>query len=119
MEFLNNFVAQYFGEWNLILVIIGGCSLIALTFFIERLFYFKKAEVDANRFIITLRETILEKNIIEAIGVCEETKGALSHIIKAGLLKHERSKEEITSGMELAGLYEVAKLEKNAKILSI
>lgn len=116
---MNDFFESYFGEWNLILVIIGGCSLIALTFFIERLFYFKKTEIDAHHFIISLREPIIERNIIEAIGVCEEKKGALSQVIKAGLLKHERPKEEIVSSMELMGLYEIAKLEKNAKILSI
>jgi len=112
-------LANYFGEWNLILFIIGGCSLIALTFFIERLFYFRKAEIDTNRFIIGLREVILEKNIMEGIRICEEMPGSVAVIIKAGLLKHERSKEEIESSMELAGLSEIARLEKNAKVLSI
>ena len=34
-------------------------------------------------------------------------------------MKHERSKVEIENGMEIAGLGEIANLEKNAKILSI
>ena len=90
-----------------------------MTFFFERLFYLKKSEININKFIISLRKGIREHNIIEAIRVCEDAKGAISNIIKAGLLKHERSKEEIETSMEVAGLNEIAKLEKNVKVLSI
>jgi biopolymer transport protein ExbB len=112
-------IARYFAEWNTILVIIALCSIVGLSIFIERLLNLKKAEVDTNLLVINLRHALVENNIIEAIKICEDTGGTISQIIKAGLLKHERTKEEIERSMEMAGRSEIANLEKNAKILSI
>ena len=49
----------------------------------------------------------------------KQPEGTIASIIKAGILKHNRGKEQIESAMEIAGLIEIARLEKNAKILSI
>ncbi len=106
-------------NWNIILIVIAGCSLINFTIFIERLFHLRKSEIDTNAFIIQLREMINEGNMIEAITFCEKTPGTISNIVKAGLIKHNRSQEQIENAMEISGLIEVAHLEKNAKILSI
>lgn len=78
-----------------------------------------RSEIDTNQFIIAMRKTIKEGNLVEAIQVCEQTGGTIAAIIKAGVMKHNRSQEQIESAMEIAGLIEVARLEKNAKILSI
>lgn len=106
-------------DWNIILLIIGGCSLLSFTIFIERLMHLNKSEVDTNTFIIKMRHAIKDNNIVEAVGVCEQTGGTISNIIKAGLVKHNRGKEQIEHAMEIAGLVEIARLERNAKILSI
>lgn len=119
ISFWSDFTTRYFGQWNTILAIIALCSIVALGVFLERLFILRKAEVDTNRLIIGLRKNILEQNVIEAMRLCEEMGGTIAQIIKAGLLKHERTKSEIESSMEMAGLSQIALLEKNAKILSI
>jgi len=106
-------------NWNIILIIIGFCSVLSVAIFIERIIQLRKSEVDSNSFIINMRKSIKEGNIVEAIGVCETTGGTLSNIIKAGLVKHNRSKEQIENAMEMAGLVEIAQLEKHAKILSV
>lgn len=106
-------------NWNIILVIIGACSLISFTIFIERLMRLRKSEIDTNSFIVNMRKSIKDGNIVEAIGVCEKTGGTIANITKAGLIKHNRSKEQIENSMEIAGLIEIAQLEKNAKLLSI
>ncbi len=116
---LTDYVLHYFAEGNVVLIIIAGCSLLAMTIFLERLFQLKKSEVNTNKLIIGLRKAIEEQNIIEGVRICEETGGAVANIVKAGLMKHERPRSEIESGMEIAGLGEIARLEKNAKILSI
>lgn len=110
---------NYGANWNLILLIIIGCSVVSFTIFIERLMQLNRSEIDTNQFIIGMRKTIKEGNLVEAIQICEETGGTIAAIIKAGVLKHNRSKEQIESAMEVAGLIEIARLEKNAKILSI
>lgn len=110
---------KYFASWNIILVIIIGCSIVAVTVFIERLIQLRKAEVDTDKLIINLRKAIREGNIIEAITLCEQNPGAIANVIRAGLLKHNKSKEEIENAMETSGLIEIARLERNAKSLSI
>jgi biopolymer transport protein ExbB len=116
--FLANFFS-YGSNWNIILIVIVGCSLVGFTIFIERLMQLHRSEIDTNQFIIAMRKTIKEGNLVEAIQICEQTGGTIATIIKAGLLKHNRGKEQIESAMEIAGLIEIARLEKNAKILSM
>jgi len=110
---------HYFREWNLILIVIAGCSILAFTIFIERFLFLRKSEVDTNQFIIDLRKIIKNDNIVEAIQFCEETGGTIANIIRAGLIKHNYSHDHIESAMEITGLTEIARLEKNANILSI
>ena len=110
---------QYNSNWNIILVVIAGCSIVSFTIFIERLLHLRKSEIDTNKFIIGLRKIIKDGDIVEAIRVCENTGGTIANIVKAGLIKHNRSKEQIENAMEISGLIEIAQLEKNAKILSI
>lgn len=118
----NNIVADLFAansNWNIILIVIVGCSLLSFTIFIERFIHLRKSEIDTNKFIVNMRKSIKEGNIVEAIGICDKTQGTIANIIKAGLIKHNRAKEQIENAMEVAGLIEIAQLEKNAKLLSI
>jgi biopolymer transport protein ExbB len=119
---INLFVAHLFqtnSNWNIILLIIGVCSILSFTVFIERLMNLRRSEIDTNRFIIDMRKAIKDGNIVEAVGTCENLGGTIANIVKAGLIKHSRGKEQIENSMEIAGLIEIARLEKNAKLLSI
>lgn len=105
--------------WNIILWIIAGCSLVSFTIFIERLLHLKKASLDTNQFLLSIRDCVKEGHLVEAIVLCEKKKASVSNIIKAGLLKHNREREVIERAMETAGLIEINDLEKNGKILSM
>lgn len=106
-------------NWNIILLIIAGCSIVSVTVFIERFLQLKRSESDTNRLIVDIRNAIKEGNVIEAVQVCENTGGTIANIIKSGIEKHNRPKDQIESAMELTGMVEIAQLEKNAKILSV
>lgn len=111
------------GHWlqqiNGILLVIGLCSVIAIAVFIERLKYFNEIDIDTETLLLELRTAIHQGNIIEAIALCDSHEGAVSNIIKAGISNHERSRERIEHAMEMKGMIEIAKMEKNARILSI
>lgn len=104
---------------NLILMIIGLCSVISVGIFLERVLFLKKADADTNQLILSLRDQIEKGNTIEAIKICETTGGAIASILKAGLMKASRGKEQMENAMEVAGMIEIASLERNAKILSV
>lgn len=110
---------EYNSNWNIILLIIGACSVMSFTIFIERLMHLRRSEIDTNKFVIDMRKAIKDGNIVDAIGICEKTGGTIANIVKAGLIKHNKAKAQIENAMEMAGLVEVAQLEKNAKLLSI
>lgn len=119
MEFIELFFAHYFAGWNVILLVIAACSVVAVAIFIERLITLKRSEINANAFLIDLRKHIEQQNMVEAMRLCDNTGGAIGNIIKVGLGKHDRGKQEMEASIEVAGMTEVARLEKNAKILSV
>ncbi len=55
---------------------------------------------------------------MEAIDLCDRTPGPIAHILKAGMMKHDRSRQEIKEAMEDASLYEVPRLEKRLNALA-
>lgn len=110
---------EYSANWSLLLVILGGCSVLSFAIFIERMLHLRRSEIDTNKFIIDMRKLLKDGDIVEAIHHCDHTGGAISNIVKAGITKHNRDKEQIEGAMEMSGLIEIAQLEKNARILSI
>jgi len=61
---------------------------------------------------------IKRNRIMDALKVCEETGGPIANIVKAGIIKHDRTRHEIREAIEDAGSQEVPKLEKNIGILA-
>lgn len=114
---------QELGTWlahvNLVLVVIIFCSILAAGVFFERVMYFKKIDTDSTALLTLIRQELVDGNIVAAMNICEAKGGAVANIIKAGLCKHSRPVEYIENAMELRGLIEIAKMEKNARILSI
>lgn len=115
---ISNFLPYGSGS-NAILMIIGLCSIISFGILIERLIYFKKADSDTNSLLLLLRKNIEEGDLFEAIKNCEVSGGAIARVLTVGLKKHNRSQEQIESALEIAGMMEIAALERNAKILSV
>lgn len=109
----------YLQSGNLILLLIGCCSVISLTVFIERLIHIKKAESDNDELLMSLRKQIEEGNHTEAIRICEHVGGAVARILQTGLARHLQTRDRIENSMQVKGMSEIAALEKNAKILSI
>jgi len=112
-------IGVWFAHVNLVLVVIICCSILAAGVFFERVLYLKKVDIDTDALLILVRREIIDGNIVEAMNICENKGGAVANIVKAGLCKHNRPAEYIENAMELRGLIEIAKMEKNARILSI
>jgi biopolymer transport protein ExbB len=94
------------------------CSIVALAVVIERLYHLYRAKIDSEMFMENISSTLKRNRIMEAIDLCEKTPGPVAHIIKAGILKHDRSRSEIKEAIEDAGIYEVPRLEKNLGALA-
>lgn len=94
------------------------CSIVALAVVIERLYHLHRARIDSDKFMESISNTLRRNRVMEAIDLCEKTPGPVAHIIKAGILKHDRSRTEIKEAIEDAGICEVPRLEKNLGALA-
>lgn len=94
------------------------CSVIALAIVIERVYHLHRAKIDTRKFMDEIANILRRNKIMEAIEMCDATPGPIAHILKAGILKHDRPRQEIKEAIEEAGLYEVPRMEKNLTALS-
>lgn len=96
-----------------------GFSILAVAVMIERALVLRKAKINVNEFLAKLRKAlIVNKSIRDAIKICEQYKGPLAAIMKAGLLKYGEPKEDIEKTIETAALHEMGRLERRLVVLS-
>ena len=89
-------------------------SIIGLVLIIERIFALRKAKINVNEFLAKTRKAlIVKRSIRSAIKVCEDYRGPVASILKAGLLKYGHPREDVEKTIENAALYEMGRLESN------
>ncbi len=94
-------------------------SIVALAVIVERWIVLRSAKINVNEFLAKLRKAlIVNKSLRDAIKICEQYKGPLASIMKAGLLKYGQPKEDIEKTIETAALHEMARLEKRLILLA-
>ena len=93
-------------------------SILALGVVAERIYSLTRARIDANKFMDDITSVLKRNKIIEAVEMCNKTPGPIAHIIKAGILKHDRSKGEIKEAVEEAAQLEIPRMEKHLPILA-
>jgi len=94
------------------------CSVIAMAVVLERLWHLRRAQINTKDFMEDIAETLRRNKIMDAIDKCNAMPGPIAHILKEGILKHDRSRLEIKEAIEDAGLHEVPRLEKNLSVLA-
>lgn len=99
------------------MIILVGCSIIALTFIFERWLFFKNTAVDADRFYMNLRNAFRNGGIQEAISVCNNSLSPLSAVVKSGLELTGKDAKSVEEMMDAMAIDQRTKLEKNLSIL--
>ncbi len=88
------------------------CSLIALAIVLEKFVSLRRADIDTREFMDTMRQVLRQNRTQEAVEICDETDAPVARIMKAGILKHDRPKEDIREAIEDAGRFEIPRLER-------
>lgn len=99
-------------QGGVIMFPIMACSVIALAITIERFIALRRARGDTREFMDTMRTVLRQNRIQEAVEICDEADVPVARIIKAGILKHNQSKEDIREAIEDAGHFEIPRLER-------
>ena len=94
------------------------CSVLAFAVILERLYHLYRAKIDTGKFMDEIASILRRNRVMEAINLCDKTPGPTARILKAGIMKHDRSKTEIREAIEDTALHEVPLLEKNLGVLA-
>ena len=94
------------------------CSIFALAIILEKFSHLRKIKIDTREFLDKVLDKIKHHQIKEALQACDEARNPVSNILKAGILKYDRPRDQIKEAIEDASLYEIPKLEKNLTLLA-
>ena len=109
---------KYYLDGGPVMHAISVLSLASLTTIVYKLIVFRQVKLNLNEFISKVRGALLKNNVKGAMGVCEENRGPVASIVKTGLLKFGKPRDEIEKTMENAAIHEVAYLEKYLTVLA-
>ncbi|NQU09337.1 MotA/TolQ/ExbB proton channel family protein [bacterium] len=93
-------------------------SILAIAIFLERLFHYHRAQIDAGDFLQGIRNTLRRGNVAESVALCDDTPGPVAQVIKTGILNARRQREELREAIQDVARTEVARLERNLVILA-
>lgn len=93
------------------------CSVLALGIVIERLFNLRAKRILREDVMEEIESMLREKRISEASMICRRHSTAMSRILQAAILNHERDRAEIKDLIEDAGRQEIPHLERYLNLL--
>jgi biopolymer transport protein ExbB len=98
------------GGWMMIPII--GCSLLALTFSIERFIYFKN--FGASRLAPKMLSLIEQEKFTDALAVAENQASPVLRVISTGVLQRANC---LTKAMEASAIVEITKMKRGLPAL--
>ncbi len=94
-QFVGTF-GEIFREGGPVMWPLLAFSIAGVFFIIERFVALRTAKINVNEFLAKIRKSlIVNRSIKDAIKVCEEYRGRVPSIMKAGLLKYGQPNEDV------------------------
>ena len=94
------------------------CSVMAFAVFLERMWHLRNAKIDTKKFMQNIANKVKNNKVMEALDMCNATKGPIARILKSGIMKYDRQRTDIKEAIEDAGVHEVPLLERNLGVLA-
>lgn len=119
-------VLAFFIFWNNPLLRLAGpvmipillVSVLSFAIVVGKFRQLGTRQVSSNDFLTQIYESIERQQMKEAIDLCERNSTPLARVLKAGLIKYDRAKDDIREAMENALCYEIPDLEEGLLFLS-
>jgi biopolymer transport protein ExbB/TolQ len=86
---------------------------------IERIIYLKKAGIDKEKLLALLKSQIMAGNVQGAVKVCSGNPTPMTRIVQAGLMKFNKSDDEVQAAMDEAALRELPKINARTPYLAM
>lgn len=110
-------VKEFFVAGGPIMIPLAICSIVAIGIVLGKLVYFKRIQTNVLELKERVFELLKKDKREEAATICEEDPSPVAKIMKAGILKYGRSRDEIKEAMEDVSLFEIPLLEKRFNAL--
>lgn len=91
--------------------------IVAIT--VERAVYLFKASVDKDKLLALLKSQVMSGNVQGAIKVCSGNPTPMTRIVQAGLMKFNKSDQEVQAAMDEAALHELPKINTRTPFLGM
>lgn len=102
---------------QLIILILFILSVVTVYMFVERYLSIKKALFQDDNFLNAIKDFLYDSKYSSAIDLCQSTDSPISRILEKGVLKIDKSLEDISTSVDNAGKLELYKLENNLAII--
>lgn len=102
-----------------IMIPIGLLLLVSVFIFFERYFTIRKASRGDDKFMLNIRDYMVNGNMPAAKMLCKNTDTIISRMIEKGISRIGRPIREIEGAIENEGKLEIYKMEKNLAVLNI
>ena len=112
MKYLNVFDVAGPVAWPLL-----GMAVFGITVFFERTTFFQKAQINASVFLDGIINLLKKNRSLEALTLCEETRGPVAALVRAALLHRNSSKQEIQEAIQSVAMLEIPTLAKRQRLL--
>lgn len=99
------------------LVILLFCSVVTLTFTVERWWYYRSIRINVDAFMNGLRQLLENSKYSDALKLCAATPGPIPAIMSVAISNRSKSKSEVSALILAAQIDEKAKLESFLGIL--
>lgn len=110
----NAFQEGGWGMWPILVT-----SIFTIAIIVERAVYLLKATVDKDKLLALLKSQVMSGNVQGAIKVCSGNPTPMTRIIQAGLMKFNKSDEEVQAAMDEAALRELPRINKRTPYLAM
>jgi biopolymer transport protein ExbB len=94
------------------------CSVFAFAIILEKFLFLRKISIDTQEFLNKILDKMKRHDTKEALKICDAKPSPIANILKAGILKYDRTRQQILEAIEDASLYEIPRLQKNLSVLS-
>ncbi|MBN2570911.1 MAG: MotA/TolQ/ExbB proton channel family protein [Ignavibacteriales bacterium] len=101
------FVAGGFFMWPIL-----GCLVVGLAFVIERFWTLTRSSTNTKKFVVSITDALKSGGVPEAIKVCENSRGSISSVFHAGLLRYDEGVDAAEKAVMAYGAIEMTFLER-------
>ena len=100
-----------------LMVVLGGCSIVALGVFIERLFYYRRSRMNVSEFLAGVLALVRRQSYREAIIRCEEGHGPIVSVVRTAIYKRHLPPAELREVVREVAQLAIPDLEANISLL--